>query len=120
MDTGQLDIRQANAYLILSDKLGNGDDELGALLMKNLVYSLARSENTPRQVFFMNYGVKLACAGSPSLDDLGLLIEAGCSVRSCGTCLDFLELKDALEVGDVGAMPEAVAMLQAGDAVVIG
>ena len=120
METGALDTDQATAYLVLGDKLGRGDDELGALLMKNLLYALARSGSAPREVLFMNDGVKLACAGSASIEDLELLLEAGCVVRSCGTCLDFLGLKERLAVGEVGAMPDAVAMLQSGDAVVIG
>jgi selenium metabolism protein YedF len=120
MDTGNLDIRQSTAYLVLSDRLGTGDDDLGVLLMKNFIYALARSESAPREILFMNYGVKFACAGSPSIEDLRLLIEEGCVVKACGTCLDFLELKDDLEVGVVGTMAEAVAMLQSGDAVVIG
>jgi selenium metabolism protein YedF len=120
METGRIETRQATAYLVLSDKLGTGDDDLGALLMKNLIYALARSEDPPREILFMNHGVTFACAGSPSIGDLELLEEAGCLVRSCGTCLDFLELRDDLEVGGVGTMGEAVAMLQSGDAVVIG
>jgi selenium metabolism protein YedF len=120
METGKLDITQANAYLVLSDRLGRGDDELGALLMKNLLYALARTEEPPREVLFMNHAVKLACAGSASIEDLELLVEAGCAVKSCGTCLDFLGLKEQLAVGVAGTMPEAVTMLQSGDAVVIG
>jgi selenium metabolism protein YedF len=120
MDTGALEIRQATAYLVLSDRLGRGDDDLGALLMKNFVYALARSEDVPREVLLMNHGVKLASAGSGSIEDLRLLAEAGCAVKSCGTCLDFLGLKEQLAVGEVGTMPEAVAMVQSGDAVVIG
>ena len=35
-----------------------------------------------------NGGVKLACTGSSSLDDLRALAEAGVEIMSCGTCLN--------------------------------
>jgi hypothetical protein len=68
----------------------------------------------------MNHGVRLACKGSDSIDDLALLVESGCVVKSCGTCLDFLGLKKRLAVGEVGTMTEAVEMMQDGDTAVIG
>ena len=106
--------------LIASDKLGHGEDELGALLMKNFIYSLARSHDGLERVLFMNSGVTLACEGSASLDDLRILLDDGVAVRSCGTCLDFLGLKESLTVGEVGTMPDAAAALSAGDALVMG
>ena len=115
-----MDLRRAAAFVIASDRLGHGDDELGELLMKNFIYSLARAEATPRTVGFMNGGVRLACEGSPALEDIRLLAEAGVKIRSCGTCLDFLGLRDKLAVGEVGTMPDTAALLAAGDAVVIG
>ena len=123
MDTGSVgkaEIKQATAFVIATDRLGSGNDDLGALLMKSFLYSLARDGAPPRAVVFMNHGVRLACRGSDSLDDLKLLAEAGVEVKACGTCLDFLGLKEELAVGAVGAMPDTTAMLTAGDAVVIG
>lgn len=104
---------------ITTDRLGHGDDELGTLLMKNFLYTLARNEEVPAAVMLMNGGVRLACTGSASLDDLSLLAEKGVPVRACGTCLDFLGLKDQLVVGEVGAMVDSVAALLASDVVTI-
>ena len=104
---------------IVTDKIGRGNDELGALLMKNFLYSLARNEQRPKAVMLMNEGVRLACAGSDSLDDLRLLDEAGVPVKACGTCLDFLGLKDELAVGTVGAMADSVAALVADETLTI-
>jgi selenium metabolism protein YedF len=103
--------------LIISDKIGRGDEELGALLMKNFLYSVARNEEAPAAVMLMNEGVRLACEGSSSLDDLALLAEKGVAVKACGTCLDFLGLTEKLAVGDVGAMPASVAALLGDDEV---
>lgn len=103
----------AKRILITTDKIGRDNAELGSILMKNFLYSLARNEERPRAVMLMNEGVRLACNGSASLDDLRILREFGVAVKACGTCLDFLGLKDELAVGEVGAMPDSVAALVA-------
>ena len=87
----------AKRVFIVTDKIGRGNDELGALLMKNFLYSLARAEQAPKAVNFMNDGVRLACEGSHSLDDLALLAEKGVALGVCGTCLDYLGLKERVE-----------------------
>jgi len=101
-----------------SERIGEGDDELGAKLMGSFFYSLARSENTPDAIVFMNGGVRLTCKKSPVLNDIRLLAVDGVKVYSCGTCLDFFGLKDALAVGEVGTMPDTTAMFMAADSVV--
>jgi selenium metabolism protein YedF len=100
---------------IVTDKIGRGNDELGAVLMKNFLYSVARNAEGPKAVMLMNEGVRLACSGSASLDDLRLLVEQGVAVKACGTCLDFLGLTEALEVGEIGTMPASVEALLGGD-----
>jgi len=103
---------------ITSDRIGAGDDELGRRLMHNLIYSLARNADRPAAVMFMNAGVRLCCEGSESLHDLRLLADNGVAIKACGTCLDFLGLKDALAVGEVGTMPDTVAALMGADDIV--
>jgi selenium metabolism protein YedF len=100
--------------LIESDRIGGSNEELGRALMKNFLYSLARAAVKPSMVFFVNDGVRLACSGSDSLDDLFLLVEDGVPVYACGTCLDYLRLTEDLQVGSVGKMPDFV--VQAMDA----
>ena len=99
----------AKRILIVSETLGRGEEELGRLLMKNFIYSLARDPQPPAAVMLANGGVRLACEGSESLDDLQLLAEAGVPVKSCGTCLDYYGLTGSLAVGEVGTMPAMVA-----------
>jgi selenium metabolism protein YedF len=108
----------AKTFWFTTDSLGTGDVELGRLLMRNLIYSLARGGSRPARLMFMNGGVRLTCAGSPVLDDLRAMAEAGTIVKSCGTCLDYLGLKDELAVGEVGDMAASAAVL-AGDADVV-
>ena len=103
----------AKRVFIVTNTIGRGNDELGAVLMKNFLYSLARNAEKPRAVMLMNEGVRLACTGSTSLDDLAILAENGVAIRVCGTCLDFLGIKDELAVGEVGTMLDSVAALVA-------
>ncbi len=101
----------AKTFWFTTDTLGSGDETLGRLLMRNLIYSLARTGERPERLMFMNGGVRLACEGSDSLDDIRLMADAGTIVKSCGTCLDFLGLKDQLAVGDVGDIAGSAAVL---------
>ncbi len=100
--------------MFLSDSIG-ADEELGRILMKNFIYSVARNAEAPSCVMFMNTAVRLVCEGSDSLDDIRILAENGVPVKACGTCLDFLKLKDKLAVGEVGNMVEAVEALLGDD-----
>jgi selenium metabolism protein YedF len=108
----------AKRVLILSESIGRGDEELGRVLMKNFLYSLARNSEKPSTVMLMNEGVRLACEGSDSLDDLRLLVESGVAVKACGTCLDYLHIMDSLAVGEVGTMSASVEALLGGDEIV--
>ncbi len=108
----------AKRVLILSDTIGDDEGELGAILMKNFLYSVARADEPPAALMFMNRGVRLVCEGSASLEDLALCVERGVVVRACGTCLDYLGLKEKLAVGEAGTMVESVAALLGSDDVV--
>lgn len=101
-----------------SERIGEGDDTLGSKLMGSFFYSLVRAKGKPDIVAFMNSGVRLACKGSAALNDIKLLAADGVKVYSCGTCLDFYELKDRLAVGEVGTMNDTVGFMMAADDVV--
>ena len=96
--------------LVLDERMGGGDEELGALLMKNFLYSLARADRTPERVMFANSAVRLTCEDSESLEDLRLMAEKGVQIGTCGTCLEHLGLEDSLAVGGVGTMNDLVGL----------
>ncbi|RKD32111.1 SirA family protein [Thermohalobacter berrensis] len=87
-----------------SDKLGKGSDELGKILMKGYIYTLTEAEPYPSKLLFLNSGVKLTTEGSEVIDDLKKLENSGVEILSCGTCLDFYNIKDKLKVGEVTNM----------------
>jgi selenium metabolism protein YedF len=97
-------------FWFTSDHIGIRD-ELGRVLMRNFVYSLARTDDRPERLMFMNTGVLLTCEGSEVLDQVRLLADSGVVVKSCGTCLDYLRMTDKLAVGEIGDMNGSVAAL---------
>lgn len=91
-------------FLISRSTLGQGDDQLGAILMKSFFVSLQELQPAPRAILLLNGGVQLAVEGSPVLGGLQELSRRGVNVLVCGTCLDFFQLKDKLAVGSVTNM----------------
>ena len=91
-------------FLISRATLGQGDDQLGAILMKSFFVSLQELQPAPRAILLLNGGVQLAVDGSPVLAGLQELSRRGVNVMVCGTCLDFFQLKDKLAVGSVTNM----------------
>ena len=98
-------------YLITSDKLGKGSEDLGRILMKSFLFTLSETKPYPDFLIFLNSGVKLTTEGSESIEDLIKLKEGRVEIVSCGTCLDFFEIKSKLQVGSVSNMYDIVDMI---------
>lgn len=106
-----------NMVLVSSDRFGEGDDELGRVLMRAFVKTLKEVVPIPEATFFINAGVRLTTEGSPLIQDIRELEEGGMGIFSCGTCLDFFDLKEKLAVGKVTNMFEVVSYLSSADRV---
>ena len=89
---------------IQSDQMGKGEEALGKLLMKSFIYTVKETTPHPEAILFYNSGVRLTVSESPVLDDLKALENLGVEIVSCGTCLDFYELKEKLAVGIISNM----------------
>ncbi|ATW26235.1 sulfurtransferase-like selenium metabolism protein YedF [Candidatus Formimonas warabiya] len=94
----------SQAFFVTSNTLGKGSEELGAVLIKSLFYSLTQSDHLPQIIVFVNSGVYLACEGSAVMEYLLELERHGVEIISCGTCLDFYNMKRKLCVGSVTNM----------------
>lgn len=106
--------------LITGDTVGKGDDKLGSILMEGFINTLLEQEGAPDRILLMNAGVNLAVEGSAVISSLEALVDRGCEILVCGTCLDFFSLKDRLLVGTVSNMFEIQrALLEADRAVKI-
>lgn len=104
---------------IASDSLGQGERELGRLLMGAFFYALTEMEEKPKRIVLMNSGVKVAVTGAKELEDLRKLQEAGVELVACGTCLDYYGLKESLEVGIISNMYDIAGFLLEGDTLTI-
>ena len=97
---------------ISSDKIGNGNDELGAVLMKGFIYTLTESKPYPKSILLVNSGVKLSTENYDTVENLKILEEAGVEILSCGTCLDYYGLKESLKLGSVTNMYTIVDIMK--------
>lgn len=90
--------------VVPSPVMGHGDDVLGDVLIKSFVFALTQQDDLPDSILFYNGGVKLTCEGSPVLDDLKKLADAGVEIFSCGTCLKHFGIEEKLAIGEVTNM----------------
>ena len=97
--------RKSNTVVVLSsNQMGNGSEELGQILMKGFIFALTELDELPNTVLLYNSGVKLSTEGSNSIEDLKTLQAQGVEILSCGTCLNYYDLTEKLQVGDVTNM----------------
>jgi selenium metabolism protein YedF len=90
--------------LVTTDRLGEGPEELGRLLMKNFIHTLLETHPLPDRILFLNSGVFLTTEGSEVLEALEKLGGMGVEILSCGLCLDFFQRKEKLRAGAVTNM----------------
>ena len=99
------------AVLIGSDRMGQGAEELGKILIKGFIYSLSELPIPPKYVIFLNSGAYLTAKGANTLEDLKRLEEKGTEILTCGTCINYYELQDELAVGKIVNMYEITERL---------
>ncbi|MEN8162518.1 MAG: sulfurtransferase-like selenium metabolism protein YedF, partial [Acidobacteriota bacterium] len=96
---------------VTSSVMGHGDDDLGALLLRSFLKTQMQLHTRPSAIIFYNDGVKLCCRGSLLIDDLRAMESDNIEILACGTCLNFFEMGDQLEVGRVTDMLEIASTL---------
>jgi len=101
----------SKTFLIQSEVLGHGNDELGELIMSNFLRLLEEGPDKPASLIFWNTGVKLGCEGSWALVHLKRLEEQGVEILACSTCLEYFDLTDKLAVGKPTNMVKSIATL---------
>ncbi len=104
-------------FLIQSEVLGRGNDEVGELLMSNFLRLMVESPDKPAALIFWNTGVKLVCEGSWALVHLKKLEEQGVAILACSSCLEYFDLTDKLKVGQPTNMVKSIAALLQDDVV---
>ena len=89
---------------IKGELMGDGDPELGRLLMETFMDNLKLQEQLPTHVVLYNGGVKLAMKDSPVCNSLTELEELGTRIMLCGTCIDHYGLQFDIGVGMISNM----------------
>ena len=74
--------------VIASDKMGEGDDDLGQLLMSNFIKAIKDLDKLPQKMVFYNKGVTLVTKNSPLIDHLTDLEKMGVELLLCATCVN--------------------------------
>ncbi len=104
--------------LVASDRLGSGDDVLGAKLMISYLKTIKEMGPELWQLVFINGGVKLTTDTSPVLQELREYEKTGVIILACGTCLEHFGLTAAKKVGQTTNMLDIVTATQLADKVI--
>ncbi|MGL5787040.1 MAG: sulfurtransferase-like selenium metabolism protein YedF [Bacteroidales bacterium] len=97
---------QSNNFVVVlkSEFMGEGDPQLGSLLMRAFINSLKEADQLPTSIILYNSGVKLAIDGSDTAASLAEMENQGVTIVCCGTCVDFYELKSVIKIGTISNM----------------
>jgi selenium metabolism protein YedF len=87
-----------------SDKMGDGDDELGHLLIANFIKAIKDLDVLPGKIVFYNKGVTLGSNDSPVVDHLKELESMGIEMLFCATCVKYYSLEEKIGLGTLSNM----------------
>jgi selenium metabolism protein YedF len=102
---------ESTTIVFSSDKMGRGDDELGAILMKAFIHTLLTPDVMPSRLVFYNSGVLLTAEGSGVTDDLQILKDKGIEILICGTCVNFYNIGDKIKTGTISNMYDILSTM---------
>jgi selenium metabolism protein YedF len=104
-DTTVLHFEKGNYIVaIASDKMGEGDEKLGHLLMSTFIKAMKDTDKLPEKILFYNTGVKLVTTTSPDIENLRDLEKMGVELLLCGTCVTFYSLESVVGAGSISNM----------------
>lgn len=110
-----------NVVLVFkTNGIGSSEDQpLKEKLAKTFLTLTAQMDPLPKALCFYTDGVRLACDGSPVLEELLALEQRGVRLVLCQTCLDTFGLRDQVRVGIIGGMSDIITALWQADKVIM-
>jgi len=93
---------------ITNNGMGQADTNLQLVLIEKYLELLLATADLPAVICFYTEGVKLVVDDSPVLAQLKALEQKGVRLIICATCLNYLNLKDRVQVGIVGGMGDII------------
>jgi intracellular sulfur oxidation DsrE/DsrF family protein len=113
-----MDDQKAIVIIFKNNGMGiTSEQALQDKLTKTFLTLTQQNPNLPRAICFYTEGVKLACEGSPVLEELRALEVRGVRLILCQTCLDYFGLKDKVRIGIVGGMGDIITAMWQADSV---
>lgn len=104
--------------MLTTDRMGHGDDGLGAGLLLNFLKTLKEMGPELWMLVFVNGGVTLTTDGAATVPILQELAASGVKILVCGTCLTHFNLLDKKRVGETTNMLDIVTAMQLADSVI--
>ena len=97
---------QLSDYVVVlnSAHMGQGDNELGSLLIKGYLNTLKELDHKPGSIILYNGGAQLAEHNSGADTALKALEDASVDVMVCGACVDFFDMRERLAAGRITNM----------------
>ena len=98
----------STVILVTNDGMGKADTTLQHTLAGKYFHLLNEGGLLPGAICFYTDGVRLVCEGSPVIEQLKALEAQGVRLIVCSTCLEYLGLKDSVQIGIVGGMGDVI------------
>ena len=98
-------------FLVGSESIGHGDDDLGYEILMSMLKILAEREDRPLAIIFWNTAVNLLAEDSPSVPRLRTLEGKGVQLLAGQLCVKELELTGKMAVGKLATMDEILEMI---------
>ena len=115
----ELDFNEKSGdVVVISSKTMGSNEELGVVLMKSFIFALTKQDQLPKEMIFYNEGIFLTTNEGDILNDLKYLESQGVDIVSCGTCLDFFNRKELLQVGTVTNMYDIVERMEKAEKII--
>jgi selenium metabolism protein YedF len=90
--------------VVTSDKMGEGDIDLGQLLMTNFIKAIKDLDKLPSKMVFYNKGVTLVTKNSAVIEHLTDLEKMGVELFLCSTCVNHYAIGDSVGAGTLSNM----------------
>ena len=103
---------------ITNNGMGKADETLQQKLIGKYLELIQQNDSLPNAICFYTDGVKLVVEGSPVLEQLKALEDAGVRLIVCSTCLEYFDLTDKVKVGIVGGMTDIIEAQAKADKVI--
>jgi sulfur relay (sulfurtransferase) complex TusBCD TusD component (DsrE family) len=117
---GEIMAEQKDIVIVFkTDGMGVTEEQpLKEKLAKTYLTLALQMEPLPAALCFYTDGVRLACEGSPVLDELKAMEAKGIRLILCQTCLNTYGIAEKVKVGTVGGMGDIITAMWQADSVI--